>query len=129
MNLILVDSSIWIDLLRHRHFSETLTSLAADLRLSTCAVVQAEVFPFFKGRPSKTNLLSSLHYFPFRDEEWQIAFLIQQQILDARFNPLSIPDLLIATICRIHGLQLFTKDKDFSRVKDVISLDLYDWKS
>lgn len=131
MNLVLVDSSIWIDFCRNQSFSDCLDLLTKRGHACVCGLVKSEILPFARKREAKLfqSIFGNLRYLPFLESSWEALIHIQSEIIESGHNALSVSDAILVTLCREFDCQLFTKDKDFLRIKDVVGLELYDWKA
>jgi predicted nucleic acid-binding protein len=130
MSAVLVDSSIWIDFCRYQTFAAPLDSLIKHGCACVCGLVKSEILPFSRKREAKLfqSIFEKMRYLSFFESSWDVLIQIQSKIIEAGHNPLSISDAILVVLCREFDCQLFTKDKDFFRIKDVVGLELYDWK-
>ena len=130
MSKILVDTSVWIDFFSGKIFVEAINELLSRGLVATCGVVKSEFLPFLKReRDSTVRFFSRFDQLSFPETLWDEVVVLQRSILSSGENRLALPDLMITALCLHHDCPLFTKDKDFLRIKDVVGLELYDWKS
>lgn len=125
--MVLVDSSIYIDLLRTRRDpSRELLEAFGDTNLAGCGIVRCEVM---RGviRPVVREQLSS--YFDLivqvqtRDSVWRATEELAWK-LDRAGKVLPLADLIIA-VCALHaGAALLTNDKHFALIPQ---LQLASW--
>jgi predicted nucleic acid-binding protein len=91
--------------------------------LATCGVVKAEIFPFAGGKLAKVEryFLNLLHL-PFEDKDWDGLIGRQMDCLKHLNHPCEIPDLIIICTAKIHGAELFTKDKTMKRAAEALGV-------
>jgi predicted nucleic acid-binding protein len=127
--LILVDSSVWIDFL-----TSSPSSAGAELRrmiadaepVALAGVIVTEILQGLKRDVSRLE-----HYL----SQWEMlepkGFSTYREAAGifraarAKGVVVTTIDVLIAAIALEHGATLFTLDKDFARIANIISLPLY----
>ena len=129
-NLILVDSSVWIQCFRegssiHR---DQLDRLLADDRVAVCGPVKAEVLSGARSMEDYDKLsgwFEGLHDFSVDYEKaWDI--IAERRFKLARKGiQQSLIDLLIACIAHENHVPVWTLDKDFKRMTDIIPVTIY----
>jgi len=127
--LILVDSSVWIDFL-----SSFPSSAAAELRrmiadaepFALPGIVVTEVLQGLKRDArriehylSQWDLLEPKGFSTYRDAA------VISRTARARGVAITTIDALIAAIALEHGALLFTLDRDFARLAEIVRLPLY----
>lgn len=129
MRLVLVDTSVWIDFLRHGESSEgrQLVDLI-DRRLArVTGLVQAEVL---SGARSAKELATLKRYF-FALDSLPDPPDLWSRVGESRYRlarkgcQASIADLVIAVVARHHEASLFTKDTHFGAISTVLPLRLH----
>lgn len=118
-NLVLVDTSAWIDAFRGstEWVAEALHKLLDEDRALTCGPVLFEIRRGIKPaeRRRVMPLMDALHHLPFEELDWSEA-----GELDATLRKLghTLPsvDVLIAHICLKHKVRLLTLDSHFRLV-------------
>lgn len=127
--MILVDSSVWIDLLRKRPTRETelMKRLSVDEGLAVADVCLFEVLQ--GARPgaefAKTHeMLREFHIIAVGGESIAVAAAQNAQVLRSRGFQATAIDCLLATYCIANGLRLLTADKDFNAFATHLGLDL-----
>lgn len=128
--LILIDSSVWIQCFKPGHTISRghLDQLLADNCAAVCGPVKAEVL---SGALSAedfrklSNWFDGLPHLSIPDEK------IWDRIATSRFKLVrrgvqqKLVDLLIAWIAHHHDVPVWSLDKDFSRLTDIISFKIY----
>lgn len=129
--MILVDSSVWIDLLRARttHETELLKRLSIE---EGVAIADLCLFEVLQGaRPGgdfvKTHeeLLEFL-IIPVCGEAIAVTAAQNAQIVRSKGFQVTAVDCLLATYCIVNGLRFLTSDKDFRPYAEYLGLDLVD---
>jgi predicted nucleic acid-binding protein len=130
--LILVDTSVWIYILRQKPHPE-LRARVADLVLSNAAAITEPVlFELLRGaqdsHESETlkSRLRSLHPIPFLPTDWSdCAFWTAK--LARRGLTVKSMDALIAFIAHQHNILLLHADRDFDRIAALGQLRVESW--
>lgn len=122
---VLVDSSVWIDYFRSGEHATSLDWLIDENLLVINDIILAELVPFLrlKKQTSIIRLLNALEKLPLKIE-WAEIIEFQVKCLEAGFNGLGIPDLLIAQNVRQSGCQIYSLDKHFRLVSQIIDIDV-----
>lgn len=125
--MTLIDTSAWIDFFRGSPAAvRRIDPLLASGTAAIAGPVYAEVLSGAPTRAAYLHLreqLLGLEWMPDPDEAWN-------QVADARFElarrgwQASIVDLWIALTARAAAVTLLTRDRDFSRIREVIPLEL-----
>ena len=128
--MILVDSCVWIDLLRDRITPETsrLPSYPASRQLAVADLILAEVLRGVAGekrfRDTRTDLLA-YPVMTIGGAETAIAAAALYRGLRALGHTVhSTIDCLLAAFCIAHGHDLLTSDRDFLPFGDHFGLKL-----
>ncbi len=128
-DLVLVDTSAWIQFFRHAQSAEakTLDELLVAGSVATCAPIRAEII---SGAPTKQEfqrlreLFGALTFFEPPTGIWN-------RVEEHRFHlarngmQVSLVDLWIAVTADFYHVSLWTLDKDFTRIKTVVPVRLY----
>ncbi|MBK8932893.1 MAG: PIN domain-containing protein [Chloroflexi bacterium] len=122
---VLVDSSVWVDYFRSGENATSLDWLIDENLLVINDIILAELVPFLrlKKQTSIIRLLNALEKLPLKIE-WAEIIEFQVKCLEAGFNGLGIPDLLIAQNVRQSGCQIYSLDKHFRLVSQIIDIDV-----
>lgn len=115
--LLLVDTSAWIDFIRH------VPSVVHEIqthhaRAAVCGAVKQEILQGSRNAPAFGELneaMSLWHYLPENPEDFVRAAKIYSAL---RPRGITLPpqDCLIAAVALRHGIPLFARDKHFSHI-------------
>lgn len=130
--VILADTSIWIDFINEKKFSEwneVFDYWIKQGEVGTCGVVRAEFFPFIDNprlRTESEGLLSGLPYFSHENEPFLWENIVDQskQLRAHGVNRMGIADMIIISIVRLHQLTLFSSDRFFPLARPILHFDL-----
>jgi predicted nucleic acid-binding protein len=125
---VLVDSSVWIDYFRGGKKSKDLTLLIDENLICTNDLVLSELVPPLTIR--KEKVLVSLLYDLTKidlDINWTNVIKFQITCLSNGINKVGVPDLCIVANVINNGLILFTLDKHFKLMSEMIEFDM--WKN
>ncbi len=124
---ILVDTSIWIDFFKSGANSTKLDSLLEDNLIVINDIILAELVPFLiiKKQHKTVELLRSITLLPLKIDwaeitQWQIA------CLNTGINGVGILDLLIAQNSKQHDHAIYSLNKHFRLLNQVIDLQLFE---
>ncbi|MDM8567325.1 PIN domain-containing protein [Candidatus Halobeggiatoa sp. HSG11] len=123
---ILVDTSVWVDYFRSGKKSEKLDFLIDENLLVINDVILAELIPFLIVRNEKKviKLLRQIRNTNM-DICWQEIIELQTQCISSGLNGIGIPDLLIAQNSKQHKTKIYSLDKHFKLMEQLIDLELY----
>lgn len=131
---VLVDSSIWIDYFRKgkaasrgtRKMTQHIDQLIDDNLIVTNEIILAELLPFLQvmQQTRVADLLGELRMTPLKID-WQEIVRFQVQCLQAGANGVGIPDLLIAQNAIQNHCVIYTSDRHFSLLNEVLGLRLF----
>lgn len=128
MNLVLIDSSIWIEYFRNSNskISEEMDRLIDNGNIYTNELILTELIPFIKikKKPELIQLLETIESFKI-DINWKQLREFQMLNLKNGVNQVGIPDLIILQNVIQNKSCLFTIDKHFKMMNQFISFDLY----
>jgi len=122
---VLVDSSIWIDYFKGGGKSDKLDYLIDENLIVTNELILAELIPFLKlkNQLKVINLLESVIRFEM-NIDWQEITEYQYRCIKNGFNGIGLPDLIIAQNAKQNHSEIYTLDKHFSLIKDLLDLEL-----
>ncbi|MCA9872266.1 MAG: PIN domain-containing protein [Anaerolineales bacterium] len=122
---VLVDSSVWIDYFRSGENTTRLDWLIDENLIVINDIILAELVPFLRLKKQRNiiRLLNALEKLPLKIE-WAEIIEFQVRCLEAGLNGLGIPDLLIAQNVRQSGCQIYSLDKHFRLVSQIIDIDV-----
>ena len=123
---VLVDTSIWIDYFKSGLNSGKLDEILDDNRLFTNDIVLAELIPFLRIRKQHKiiDLLRNIPLLPLKIDwaeiiQWQVACLTEG------INGIGIPDLIIAQNGNQNRSSIYSLDKHFKLLNQVIDIRLF----
>ena len=124
--MILVDSSVWIDYFRTGNKSAELDDLIDENVIVTNDLILAELIPFLKlKRQAKVvKLLNEINRLPLQID-WDDIMDTQLKCLISGSNGIGIPDLIIAQNEKKNHCAIFSLDKHFKMLDQVIKVKLY----
>ncbi len=115
--MILIDSSVWIELFRKK--GDLLTSIAVEnileeMQACFCGIVKLEVLGGARDPEKVTisNLFSLVPYVPQPEQLWDEVIRFQWAV---RKTGLTVPwsDAVIATLANKHGHSVYARDRHF----------------
>jgi len=127
--MVIVDSSVWIDLLRARETPETAAfeRLAAIEEIGLGDLMLYEILqgvtPQGEFEAVKSKLLA-FSVFTMGGRDIAIEAAHHSRLLRARGFQAGTVDCLIATFCIVSGLRLLTSDRHFQPFADILGLSL-----
>jgi len=127
--MIVVDSNVWIDYLRHTDSDpgRRLDRLLERREVLLTGVVLAEILQGASGENDVARLDAALGAASYTEPNrtvWVRAGRLSRELRGAG-TPLPLTDVVIAAITLEGDHELFTFDPDFQRIRE---LKLYDWK-
>ena len=124
---VLVDTSVWIDYFRSGLISSPLDSLIDENLIVTNDVVLTELIPFLrvKRQTQVIGLLNDVTKLPLQTD-WEELIRFQTRCLRSGRNGIGIPDLMIAQHAKQNKCLIYSLDKHFEFMEDVIPIDLYE---
>lgn len=125
---VLVDSSVWIDYFKSGINSSSLDFLIDENLIVINDIILAELVPFLKvkNQIKIIDLLEAINKLPLKIE-WEEIIQFQANCLQVGINGVGIPDLLIAQNAKQNQCQIYSLDKHFRLINQVIPIDL--WKT
>lgn len=129
MSRVLVDTSVWIEMLQR---GETPAAAALGGLLDkglacTHGLIRAEILSGARSDRDYRALrlgLSALPDAPDPPQPWERVALARYRLARQGFQA-SLADLLVAATASYHGLAVFTLDAAFSRIRSVMPLELF----
>ncbi len=122
---VLVDTSVWIEYFRNGNSFEKLDFIIDENLVVTNDLILAELIPFLKIRKQKNiiELLNNINKLPLHIK-WEEIIEYQVQCLKKGANGVSIPDLIIAQNAKQNDCEIYTADKHFKLLKNIISIKI-----
>jgi len=124
---VLVDTSIWIDYFKSGLNSEKLDELLDDNRVLTNDIILAELIPFLMIRKQQ-KIVDLLTNIPLLRLKIDWAEIIQWQVacLNTGINGIGIPDLIIAQNSKQKRSSIYSLDKHFLLLNQVVDISLFE---
>ncbi len=126
MKGVLVDTSIWIDYFKGGDDSTDLSALIDENLIVTNDIILAELVPYLriKKQVPVVKLLQEINRLPMQIN-WDEIVEFQVRCLKAGANGVGIPDLIIAQNAKVNNCKIYSLDKHFRLLKQVIKVKLY----
>jgi predicted nucleic acid-binding protein len=124
---VLVDTSVWIDYFRKGSRSAKLDSLIDEDIIVINDLIIAELAPFIKVRNEAgiIRLLMKIRKLGL-SINWDQIIEYQTACLKNGLNGVGIPDLIVAQNAIQNHCKVYTLDRHFSQMKDILKLQLFD---
>ena len=124
---ILVDTSIWIDYFRGGGNSSGMDALIDENILVTNEIILAELIPYLKIKKQAKviELLYEINLIPLRID-WGEIIEFQVMCLKSGANGVGIPDLIIAQNAKENNCRIYSLDKHFHLLNQVLKVKLYE---
>lgn len=125
-NLVLVDSSVWIEYLKGGIASLALDELLDNDAVCVNELILTELIPsiLHKGEKELRDLMASIPRLKIKID-WPNLRKLQLINFKNGINNIGIPDLIIAQNALANAVELFSLDRDFHRMSQVHDLRLY----
>ncbi len=122
---VLVDTSIWIDYFRSGDGSSELDALIDENIVVTNDIILAGLIPSLKvKRQTKViQLLQEINQIPLQIN-WQEIIEFQVKCLKSGANGVGISDLIIAQNAKSNNCTVYSLDKHFRLISQVIKIKL-----
>ncbi len=126
---VLVDTSIWIDYFRAGDNSKGLDYLIDENIIVTNDIILAELVPYLKIKKQLKviKLLHEINRAPLAIS-WDEIIEFQVKCLKNGANGVGIPDLMIAQNARQNSCKVYSLDKHFGLLSQVLKVKLYEQK-
>lgn len=123
---VLVDTSIWIDYFKAGDSSNDLDYLIDKNLIVTNDIILAELVPYLKiKRQTKViKLLYEINKMPL-SIHWEELIEYQVKCLKSGANGVGIPGLIIAQNAMQNGCEVYSLDKHFKLLNQVLKVKLY----
>ena len=124
---VLVDTSVWIDYFRSGLTSSPLDILIDENLIVTNDIVLTELIPFLrvKKQTRVIRLLNEITKLPMQTD-WEEIIGFQTRCLRSGLSGIGIPDLMIVQNARQNRCIIYSLDRHFRFMEDVINIDLYE---
>lgn len=123
---VLVDTSVWIDYFRDGTNSANLDDLIDENLLVTNDIILTELIPYLKVKKQTTviKLLDDLNKLPL-EINWEEIITFQTKCLKSGANGIGIPDLIVAQNAKQNDCNVYSLDKHFSVLNQVLKVKLF----
>ena len=123
---ILVDTSIWIDYFKGGQSSSDLDVLIDENLVVINDLILAELIPYLRIKKQFTviKLLQEISWIPLLIN-WEEIIEFQVKCLKVGANGIGIPDLIIAQNAKANYCNIYSLDKHFRLLKQVMKVELY----
>ncbi len=123
---VLVDTSIWIDYFKGGGDSKDLNYLIDENIVVINDIILAELVPYLKikKQPKVIKLLYEINRIPL-NILWEEIIDFQVMCLKGGANGVGIPDLIIAQNAQQHSCKVYSLDKHFRLMNQVLKVSLY----
>lgn len=123
---VLVDTSVWIEFFRSGKNSEQLDFIIDENLALTNDLILAELVPFLKIKKQNriVKLLYNVNRLPI-SINWDEIIQYQVRCLKSGVNGVGIPDLIIAQNAKQNHCEIYSLDKHFILLKDVINIKVF----
>lgn len=123
---VLIDTSIWIDYFRGGNNSSDLDALIDEGLVAVNDIILAELIPYLKIKKQikVIKLLETINRLPMQ-VNWQEIIEFQIKCLKNGANGVGIPDLIIAQNAKSNNCKVYSLDKHFRLLNEVIKVKLY----
>ena len=124
---VLVDTSIWIEYFRTGKNFEKLDLLIDENLIVINDLILAELVPFLRVRNHHKiiNLLNNINRLDL-SINWNQIIEFQFKCLKNRLNGIAIPDLILTQNAKQNNCEIYTLDRHFEFMKDILKLRLTD---
>ena len=123
---ILVDSSVWIDFFKGGQNSSDLDVLIDENLVVINDLILTELIPYLRIKKQLTviKLLQEISRIPLLIN-WDEIIEFQVKCLKIGANGIGIPDLIIAQNAKGNNCNIYSLDRHFRLLKQVMKVNLY----
>ena len=122
-----MDTSVWVEYFRNGNNSEQLDFLIDENLVATNDLILAELIPFLKIRKQRTIIKLLYHINNFGIAiKWEKLIDYQYKCLKNGINGIGIPDLIIAQNAKQNNCALYSLDKHFNALKNIMNIKLFE---
>ncbi len=124
---VLVDTSVWVEYFRNGNSFEQLDFLIDENLVVTNDLILSELIPFLKIRNQRKliSLLNKIYKFEIM-MNWEQLVEFQYKCLNNGINSIGIPDLIIAQNAKQNYCSIYSLDKHFNLMKEVLEIEVFD---
>ena len=126
MTDILVDTSVWIDYFKEGNSSSDLDALIDENIVAINDLILAELIPYLKIKKQikVIKLLQEIKKIPIQIN-WEEIVEFQVKCLKSGSNGIGIPDLIIAQNSKSNNCKIYSLDKHFRLLNQILKIKLY----
>ncbi len=122
---VLVDTSVWIEYFRNKDSLERLDFIIDENLVVTNVLILAELIPFLRFSKQKKiiELLQNINKLQLTIN-WDEIIDFQVKCLKRGISGVGIPDLIIAQNAKQNDCEIYSTDKHFELLKNIISVKI-----
>ena len=122
---VLVDTSVWIEYFKNKDSLERLDFIIDENLVVTNELILAELIPFLRFRKQKKiiELLQNINKLQLMIN-WDEIINFQVKCLRKGINGVGVPDLIIAQNAKQNDCEIYSTDKHFKLLKNIISIKI-----
>ena len=131
-DMIIVDTSVWIDFLRGENSSEQRILhglIESDEEIAITGIILAEILQGIKDDKEFRTTRDYLLEYPIYEPKGTITYIDAARIYGACRKKgktvRSTVDCIIAAICAENGFSVFHKDRDYDIIQECVGLKLF----
>ena len=123
---VFVDTSIWVDYFRSGLNSNDLDFLINENLIVINDIILAELVPFLQAKKQSKviQLLNGILKFSLQIN-WEEIIQFQIKCLKSGINGIGIPDLIIAQNLKQNNCQIYSLDKHFKYLQEIVGIKVY----
>ena len=123
---VLVDTSIWIDYFRGADNAKDLDALIDENLIVSNDIILTELIPYLKikRQTEVIKLLHEVNRIPLTIH-WEEVIDFQVKCLKAGANGIGIPDLIIAQNAKQNDCKIYSLDKHFRLLNQLLKVKLH----
>ena len=122
---VLVDTSIWIEYFRSGNNSDILDFLIDENLIVTNDLILAELIPYLRVQ-NQRKIIKLFHNINKLELliNWGQIIEFQFKCIKNGLNGIGIPDLIVAQNAKQNQCKIYTLDRHFELMKDIVKLQL-----
>ncbi|OGQ06297.1 MAG: hypothetical protein A3F82_03440 [Deltaproteobacteria bacterium RIFCSPLOWO2_12_FULL_44_12] len=122
-NLVLIDTSVWIDyfLKKNIELEQTVDTLLDNAQVATAAIIQAELVQGSRGEKEVKKLkeyFKPLYWIQGNDTHWQEAGELSLRLRQTG-KKINLTDCYIASLAKSSSANVFSLDKHFIWIEKI----------
>ena len=130
MNLVLVDTSAWIDFFQDESspYGAVVDALLQEDLVCTTGLVRAEIIPGARTKKEFNQLMDYFDALPLLSDPagmWDEVINAQRKLKSRGVNGVGIPDLIIAVTAMVNDAAVFSKDHHFDLMEKALGLEMF----